>query len=127
MKEIIAIIRMNKVNATKKALADVGVCGLHAMKVMGRGKMKVDFSVLDQMGVTEEIGGMLADGLAAGSRLIPKRMLTILVQDDEDVKKVVDTIINVNREGNKGDGKIFVAPVLDAARVRTGERGREAI
>lgn len=126
MKEIIAIIRMNKVNATKKALADNGICGLHAMKVMGRGKMQVDFSVLDQLGVTEEIGGMLADGLSRGTRLIPKRMLTILVQDEE-VKKVVDTIIKVNREGNKGDGKIFVAPVLDAARVRTAERGREAI
>lgn len=126
MKEIIAIIRMNKVNATKKALADNGICGLHAMKVMGRGKMKVDFSVLDELGVTEEIGGILADGLSKGTRLIPKRLLTILVQDEE-VKKVVDTIIKVNREGNKGDGKIFVAPVLDAARVRTAERGREAI
>ncbi len=126
MKEIIAIIRMNKVNATKKALADNGICGLHAMKVMGRGKMKVDFSVLDELGVTEEIGSMLADGLAKGTRLIPKRMLTILVQDEE-VKKVVDTIIKVNREGNKGDGKIFVVTVLDVARVRTAERGREAI
>ncbi|KJS15269.1 MAG: nitrogen fixation protein [Peptococcaceae bacterium BRH_c4b] len=126
MKEIIAIIRMNKVNATKKALADNGICGLHAMKVMGRGKMKVDFSVLDELGVTEEIGSILADGLAKGTRLIPKRMLTILVQDEE-VKKVVDTIIKVNRDGNKGDGKIFVSPVLDVARVRTAERGREAI
>lgn len=126
MKEIIAIIRMNKVNATKKALADVGVCGLHAMKVMGRGKMKVDFSVLDELGSREEIGGILADGLSAGTRLIPKRLLTILVKD-EDVKKVVGTIIEVNKEGNKGDGKIFVAPVLDAVRVRTGERGEEAV
>ena len=126
MKEIIAIIRMNKVNATKKALADNGICGLHAMKVMGRGKVRVNFSMLDELGVTEEIGGILADGLAKGTRLIPKRMLTILAQDEE-VKKVVDTIIKVNREGNKGDGKIFVAPVLDVVRVRTAERGREAI
>lgn len=126
MKEIIAIIRMNKVNATKKALADAGVCGLHAMKVMGRGKMQVDFSVLDQLGVREEIGGILAEGLSGGSRLIPKRMLTILIQDG-DVKRVVDTIIKVNQEGNKGDGKIFVTPVLDAFRVRTGDRGEAAI
>lgn len=126
MKEIIAIIRMNKVNATKKALADIGVCGLHAMKVMGRGKMKVDFAVLDQLGVKEEIGGILTDGLSSGSRLIPKRLLTILVQDG-DVKRVVDTIIKVNQEGNKGDGKIFVAPALDALRVRTGERAEAAI
>lgn len=126
MKEIIAIIRMNKVNETKKALADIGVCGLHAMKVMGRGKMQVDFSALDSLGATEEIGGILADGLSKGSRLIPKRLLTILAQDTE-AAKIVDAIIQVNKEGNKGDGKIFIAPVLDAARVRTGERGEAAI
>lgn len=126
MKEIIAIIRMNKVNVTKKALADNGVCGLHAMKVMGRGKIHVDLSVLSDMGATEEIAGIVSESLSKGSRLIPKRMLNILVQDNE-VYKVVDTIINVNKEGNKGDGKIFICPVLDAARVRTGERGEAAI
>jgi len=126
MKEIIAIIRMNKVNATKKALADIGICGLHAMKVMGRGKMQVDFSILDGLGASEEIGGILADGLSEGARLIPKRMLTILVHD-QDVQKVVDTIIKTNKEGHKGDGKIFVGPVLDAVRVRTGEQGDQAI
>lgn len=126
MKEIIAIVRMNKVNETKKALADIGICSLHAIKVMGRGKLQVDFSVLDGLGVQEEIGGMIADGLAKGSRLIPKRLLTILVQNEE-VNKVVNTIIKVNKGGNKGDGKIFIAPVIDAVRVRTGERGKEAI
>ncbi|MCL6477892.1 MAG: P-II family nitrogen regulator [Peptococcaceae bacterium] len=126
MKEIIAIIRMNKVNATKEALAGVGVCGLHAIKVMGRGKMQVDFSMLESLGTREEIGGILADGLSQGSRLIPKRLLTILARD-EDVKKVVETVIKVNKQGNKGDGKIFVAPVMDAVRIRTGERGEEAV
>lgn len=126
MKEIVAIIRMNKVNLTKKALADNGVCGLHAMKVMGRGKIHVDLSVLDGLGAHEEIVGIVADGLDKGSRLIPKRLLTVLAPD-EDVEKIVNTIIKVNREGNKGDGKIFILPVLDAARVRTGERGEEAI
>lgn len=126
MKEIIAIIRMNKVNETKKALADIGVCGLHAMKVMGRGKIQVDFSALDGLGATEEIGGILADGLSKGSRLIPKRLLTILAHDGE-VDKVVDTLIKVNKQGNKGDGKIFIAPVLDTVRVRTGERGEAAV
>jgi nitrogen regulatory protein PII 2 len=126
MKEIIAIIRMNKVNETKKALADEGICGLHAMKVMGRGKMQVNFSVLDSLGAQEEIGGILADGLAKGSRLIPKRLLTIITKNSE-VKKVVDTIIKVNKAGNKGDGKIFVLPALDAVTVRTGERGETAV
>lgn len=126
MKEIIAIIRMNKVNETKKALAEIGICGLHAMKVMGRGKMQVNFSVLDSLGAQEEIGGILADGLAKGSRLIPKRLLTIFTRDDE-VNKVVETIIQVNKAGNKGDGKIFVVPALDAATVRTGDRGENAV
>lgn len=126
MKEIIAIIRMNKVNPTKKALADTGICGLHAMKVMGRGKIHVDLSVLDNIGVTEEIAGIVNDSLAKGSRLIPKRMLTILVQDN-DTDRVVNTIIGVNKEGNKGDGKIFICPVADAVRVRTGDRGEAAI
>lgn len=126
MKEIIAIIRMNKVNVTKKALADIGVCGLHAMKVMGRGKVHVDFALLNEIGSGEEIGELLADGLAKGSRLIPKRLITILVRD-QDVEKVVSAIIKVNKEGNKGDGKIFVSPILDAARVRTGERGEQAV
>jgi len=126
MKEIIAIIRMNKVNATKKALADIGVCGLHAMKVMGRGKMQVDFSILEGIGAREEIVGILANGLSQGSRLIPKRLLTILV-NDEDEAKVVETIIEVNKEGNKGDGKIFVTLLLDTLRVRTGERGEVAV
>ena len=126
MKEIVAIIRMNKVNVTKKALADIGVCGLHAMKVMGRGKVHVDFALLNEIGSGEEIGEMLADGLAKGPRLIPKRLITILVRD-QDVEKVVSAIIKVNKEGNKGDGKIFVSPILDAARVRTGERGEQAV
>jgi len=126
MKEIIAIIRMSKVNATKKALVDIGICGLHAMKVMGRGKMQVDFSMLDGLGAREEIGGILANGLSQGSRLIPKRLLTILV-NDQDAVKVVEKIIEVNSEGNKGDGKIFVVPLLDAVRVRTGERGEAAV
>ena len=126
MREIVAIIRMNKVNDTKKALADIGICGLHAMKVMGRGKIHVDLSLLGEMGASEEIAGIVTESLAQGGRLIPKRMLTILARDNE-VGQVVDTIISVNKQGNKGDGKIFICPVLETVRVRTGERGEAAI
>ncbi|MCG8402682.1 MAG: P-II family nitrogen regulator, partial [Firmicutes bacterium] len=94
MREIVAIIRMNKVNDTKKALADIGICGLHAMKVMGRGKIHVDLSLLGEMGASEEIAGIVTESLAQGGRLIPKRMLTILARDNE-VGQVVDTIISV--------------------------------
>ncbi|MEN6349485.1 MAG: P-II family nitrogen regulator [Syntrophomonas sp.] len=126
MKEIIAIIRINKVNQTKTALADIGVCGLNAMKVMGRGMMTVDFSILNELGAREEIGTVIEDGLSKGGRLIPKRMFTIMAPDHR-VKEIIDTVIRVNKEGNKGDGKIFVCPVADVVRVRTGEHGDEAL
>lgn len=124
MKEIIAIVRMNKVSLTRKALADAGFCRMTATRVMGRGQMLKDLALVDQ--VPGEDREMLLESLLKGGRLIPKRMLTILVQD-QDVQTVVDTIIAVNKEGNIGDGKIFVLPVTEVVRVRTGERGEEAI
>ncbi len=124
MKEIIAIIRMNKVGVTRKALADAGFCRMTAAKVMGRGKSLKDMALLNN--APEENRDVILQSLLAGGRLIPKRMITILV-NDQDVQKVVDTIIAVNKEGHVGDGKIFVLPVTDVIRVRTGERGEEAI
>lgn len=124
MKEIIAIIRMNKVSQTRKALADAGFCRMTALKVMGRGKLLKELSMVDS--VSEELRDMMLEGLLKGGRLIPKRMLTILV-NDKDAQKVVDIIISANKEGHIGDGKIFVLPVLDVVRVRTGETGEAAI
>ena len=123
MKEIIAIIRMNKMNATKRALAEAGISSLTARKVMGRGKGKVDYLLLKgaEAGYEEAI-----NQLGPGPKLIPKRMLTIVVED-ELVDLTVETIIAVNKGGSPGDGKIFICPVLDAVRVRTGETGEEAI
>lgn len=126
MKEIMAIIRMNKVNATKKSLADMGICSLHAMKVTGRGRLPVEYSIINEHGVREEIGGIIEEGLSGGARLVPKRMFTILVHDEE-VKDVIDTVVRINSQGSPGDGKIFVLPVSDAMRIRTGERGEEAV
>jgi nitrogen regulatory protein PII 2 len=124
MKEIIAIIRMNKVGLTRNALADAGFCRLTATKVMGRGKMLKDLALLDK--APDENRDLILESMLKGGRLIPKRMLNIIVQD-EDVPKVVETIISVNKEGHVGDGKIFVLPVTDVVRVRTGETGEEAI
>lgn len=124
MKEIIAIIRMQNVNETKRALVDIGVYGMTAVKVMGRGKMAVDFSVLNGNG--EEVHGLIEDTLAGGGRFIPKRLFNIMVPD-EQAKQVVDTIIRVNHQGKKGDGKIFVLPLDNVIRIRTGEKGAEAI
>jgi nitrogen regulatory protein PII 2 len=123
MKEILAIIRINKMNQMKKALADAGIASMTARKVVGRGKGKVDYLLLEgaKEGYEEAI-----NQLGPGPKLMPKRMVTLVVPDDK-VKKAIDTIIRVNQSGNPGDGKIFVMPVSDSIRVRTGESGDEAI
>jgi nitrogen regulatory protein PII 2 len=123
MKEILAIIRMNKMNETKSALADLGVACLTARKVTGRGKGKVDYLLLKgaEAGFEEAI-----NQLGPGPKLIPKRMLSVVVHEDQ-VTEVVNTIISVNQTGNPGDGKVFVLPVDDAIRVRTGETGETAV
>jgi nitrogen regulatory protein PII 2 len=124
MKEIIAIIRMNKLAQTKKALVEAGFNGLTATKALGRGKLLKDLSILDK--VENDTRDMVLESLLKGGRLIPKRLITLVVAD-ADTQKVVDTIIAVNKDGNIGDGKIFVLPLIDVVRVRTGERGEEAV
>lgn len=136
MKEIIAVVRMNKVNATKKALLDAGVAGFTATKVMGRGKLVKDESVIaDRQEKLIELAK--ADGkkdtqefikaFLIGERMFPRRMFTVLLRDEE-VAGVVEAIMIANRtQNNVGDGKIFVLPVFDAVRVRTGETGEAAI
>jgi nitrogen regulatory protein PII 2 len=123
MKEVLAVIRMNKINPTKRALANAGVASVTARKVMGRGKGKVDYLLLKgaEQGYDEAI-----EQLGPGPKLIPKRMLTVVTSDDK-VPTVVKTIIDVNQTGNPGDGKVFVMPVSDSVRVRTGEAGDTAI
>lgn len=123
MKEVLAFIRMNKMNVTKRALADVGIYSLTARKVMGRGKGMIDYMLLHgaEDGVEEAI-----NQLSPGPKMIPKRMLTIVLPD-EKVKLAVDTIISVNKTGSPGDGKIFVAPISESIRVRTGQEGDEAL
>ncbi|BDV00711.1 P-II family nitrogen regulator [Thermodesulfomicrobium sp. WS] len=123
MKEVIAVIRMNKMNATKKALTDAGIAAFFAHECFGRGKGLVDPSALDgvKRGVEEAVAAV-ADPI----KLYPKRMLTVVVPD-EMVDDVVSTIMEANRTGQPGDGKIFVLPVSDSVRVRTGESGTKAI
>lgn len=123
MKEILAIIRMNKMNVTKRSLADAGIVSLTARKVMGRGRGKVDYLLLKgaQEGYDEAI-----NQLGPGPKMIPKRLLIIVVPD-EMAQTVVKVIIEVNQTGNPGDGKIFVRPILDAVRLRTGQTGDKAL
>jgi len=119
MKEVMAIIRMNMVNPTKRALSDAGISSLTARDALGRGKGLVDMTLLKgaEQGYEEAISQ-----LGQSQRLIPKRILFIVVKE-KMVKKTVQTIIKVNQTGKSGDGKIFVMPVSDSARVRTGEKG----
>ncbi|MFH0823957.1 MAG: P-II family nitrogen regulator [Pseudomonadota bacterium] len=119
MKEIMAVIRMNMMNKTKKALSDMGVPSMTAREVLGRGKGLVDYSVLEgaEKGYEEAIAQ-----LGRSQRLIPKRLL-LLVVPEKLVQTAVTTIIKVNRTGKSGDGKIFVMPVLDSISLRTGESG----
>jgi len=138
MKEILAIVRMNKAGATKKALVDAGVAGFTAVKVLGRGRLVTDptviakrkaqlmslsFDDVTESGATEKLVTDFLDD----TRLFPRRMFTILAHD-EDVPRIVEAIMKVNRtDCMVGDGKIFILPMLDAVRVRTGETGEAAI
>jgi nitrogen regulatory protein PII 2 len=123
MKEVMAIIRINMINKTKKALADAGIPSFMARECLGRGKGVVDFSVLRgaEKGYEEAISQ-----LGQTQRLIPKRWLTIVVAD-KLVHKTVETIIAANQTGKAGDGKIFVLQIDEVYRVRTGESGDRAL
>jgi len=123
MKEVTAIIRMNMINQTKRALADAGISSLHARECLGRGKGLVDFIVLK--GAEQKYEEAVAQ-IGSTQRLVPKRMLSIVVPD-KLVEKVVGTIISINRTGKSGDGKIFVMPVGDSIRIRTGETGDDTL
>ncbi len=121
MKEVIAIIRPNKMARTKDVLSSLGFPSMTANRVMGRGRQKailneVTFEIKEPT-LLEEEGSM---------RYIPKRIISLIVPD-KDASLVVEAIMKVNYTGQIGDGKIFVCPVEDAIRVRTKETGEEAI
>ncbi len=123
MKEIMAIVRINMMNKTKKALAEAGISSITARDALGKGKGLVDLTLLEgaEKGYEEAIVQ-----LGQTQRLIPKRIFFVVVPD-RLVKKTVQTIIAVNRTGKSGDGKIFVMPVMDAVRVRTAESGDQVL
>ncbi|WP_071516255.1 P-II family nitrogen regulator [Geitlerinema sp. PCC 9228] len=126
MKEILAIIRMNKIQATKEALVNAGFPGFNAVKVAGRGQQALDAEVIQALNNHPEDTNEVLPLLAHCPRLIPKRLVSLVVPD-EQVSRAVDTLIQANQTGNSGDGKIFVLPVFDSVRVRTGEVGRVAV
>jgi nitrogen regulatory protein PII 2 len=124
MKLIMAIIRIDKMNATKRALSDAGLPSMTATgKVFGRGKGLWDAKVLE--GVKKDLPEALAH-LGKEPRLRPQRVITLVVTD-ENKDKAIETIIEANQTPEPGDGKIFVIPMIDALKVRTGESGDLAL
>lgn len=126
MKEIMAFIRRHKVPETKKAFEDAGYPALTIQSVEGRGKQGGIGGWAAE--VDPELNRVKDSGLGDDAKFnwIPKRLLSIVVQDDE-VEGVVDVIIKANQTGHVGDGKIFVIPLKEVVRVRTGETGKEAV
>ena len=126
MKEVMAFIRVNKVNATKEALANSGFPAFTCRKCLGRGKKSIDPALLSAVMEAGELPvSMVGEHFTEAARLIAKRFFTLII-DDADVKKVVDIIIGANQTGNPGDGKIFVLPIIDAYTVRSGEHASDA-
>lgn len=124
MKEVIAIIRRHNLQDTKAGLLGIGVPAITMVSVEGRGKQKG----LPGWNYELDPALMELDEKNTGTYMsfIPKRMISTVVED-ADVPKVVETIIRTNQSGHIGDGKIFVCPVEDSIRVRTGESGEQAI
>jgi nitrogen regulatory protein PII len=112
MKLIIAIIKPFKLEEVKAALADIGIEGMTATEVKGFGRQK---------GHTE-----IYRGSEYTVDFLPKVKLEIGV-DDEQVDKAIETITKAANTGKIGDGKIFVLPIEQVVRIRTNERGSEAL
>jgi nitrogen regulatory protein PII 2 len=123
MKEIITFIRSNMVNKTKEALAGAGYPAFLCISCLGRGKQALDPGVYKVVLETGDLpAGKEGESLSEGIRLVPKRFFSLVVEDDK-VDLAVKTIIEANRTGNPGDGRVFVAPVNETYSVRTGEEG----
>jgi nitrogen regulatory protein PII 2 len=123
MKEVMAVIRLNMINNTKKALIETGVSSMTASEALGRGKGLVDMTLLKgaEQGYEEAIVQLGQTG-----RLFPKRVISIVVPD-KLVSKTVDTIIEANQTGKSGDGVVWVLPTMDALSVRTSENGDKVL
>ncbi|MBL6729726.1 MAG: P-II family nitrogen regulator [Bacteroidia bacterium] len=111
MKKIEALIRKAQYESVKSKLHDVGV---------------TFFSYWDVTGIGNEKKGRVYRGVSYNTSAIERRMLSIVVNDDF-VEPAIQAIIEAGGTGNVGDGKIFVLPVEEAYRIRTGEKGGETL
>ena len=111
-KKIEAIFREEKLNAVKEALYEIGIVGMNMMEVRGHGR---------QGGI--ELAGRIGTYKVD---LLPHVQLNIVLSD-HNVEKTIDIIRQAAQTGNIGDGIIFVYPVEEVIRIRTGERGHDAL
>lgn len=112
IKKIEAIIREEALDAVKDALRSIGIVGMNVVEVRGHGRQ----------------GGINLSwrGTAYQMDMIPKIMLSIILSE-RNVEKAIETIVAAARTGKEGDGIIFIYPVDDVVRIRTSERGGEAL
>ena len=112
MKKIETIIKPFKLDEVKEALHDVGIQGITVLEAKGFGRQK---------GHTE-----LYRGAEYVVDFLPKVKIEVVI-DDSMTERVVDAIQNAAQTGRIGDGKIFISTIDEAIRIRTGERGRDAV
>jgi nitrogen regulatory protein P-II 1 len=112
MKLVTAVIKPHTLDAVKTALQEAGVSGLTVSEAHGFGR---------QRGHTE-----VYRGAEYRIDVVPKTRVEVVV-DDPDVERIVGVVVDAARTGRIGDGKVWVTPVDDLVRVRTGEQGPEAL
>jgi len=112
MQMIEAIIKPHKLDAVKAALAKLGMLGVTAIECKGFGR---------QMGHTERYRGAKMD-----VGFVPKVLLKVCVKSEETTK-AVEAIVESARTGEVGDGKVFVYPIAEVIRIRTGDRNEQAL
>lgn len=111
-KKIEAIIREDRFNDIKDALRKIGIVGMNVTEVRGQGRQ----------------GGIVLTGRSGTYQIdmLPRLQINIVLSD-HNVEKTIETIMTAARTGNIGDGIIFIYPVDEVIRIRTGERGHEAL
>lgn len=112
LKKIEAIIREEKLNDVKDALTKVGIMGMNIHEVRGRGRQ----------------GGIQLTGRSGSYQvdLLPKVQINIILSE-HNLSETIDAILAASSTGEQGDGLIFVYPVEEVVRIRTGERGHDAV
>lgn len=112
LKKIEAIIREDKINDVKDALRNLGIVGMNTFEIRGHGRQ----------------GGIELSGRSGTFQvdMLPKIQVNIVLSEG-NVDEVIKTILDSARTGEAGDGLIFIYPVDEVVRIRTGERGRDAV